>query len=98
MKQLLSREVLEQPMRQLYERYPSWLAANATSLSPDVAARYARQREAIGRLCQLYDERPEEYEAIFECMGEMQQCGQPPPDMIAEIAPGLDLGADGLPV
>ncbi|CAI5991605.1 unnamed protein product [Closterium sp. NIES-65] len=98
MQQLLSKDVLHGPMRDLHARYPAWLAANAATLPPDDLARYERQQRAIGRLCALYEERPGDFEAIMAVMGDMQACGQPPPEMIKEIAPGLEMGADGLPV
>jgi len=27
----------------------------------------------------------------------MQDCGNPPPEILKELAPGMELGADGIP-
>ncbi|KAI5061548.1 hypothetical protein GOP47_0024053 [Adiantum capillus-veneris] len=35
MQQLLSKEVLHEPMKELYEKYPNWLEVNKSSLSDE---------------------------------------------------------------
>lgn len=33
---------------------------------------------------------------LFFCL-QLQECGQPPPEIIKELAPGLEMGQDGMP-
>jgi peroxin-19 len=35
---------------------------------------------------------------LMELMQDMQECGQPPSEIIKELAPGLEFGPDGMPV
>ena len=137
MQQLLSKEVLYQPMKDIGARYPAWLAANRASLSPEDAQRYEEQQGYILRICELYETDPKNFAALMELLQEvrwvlggggsvflrereppsltlsiltishpslstktkiqMQQRGQPPQEIIDELAPGMSFGPDGLP-
>lgn len=98
MRQLLSKEVLYEPMKEIGERYPEWLESNKSELSKEDLARYTRQHEFIKQLCQVYETTPNDFQRVVDLMQNMQDCGQPPPDIVRELAPGLELGEDGLPV
>ena len=37
------------------------------------------------------------YQLIAAACLQMQACGSPPKDIVDELAPGLEMGADGLP-
>merc|ERR1711924_12436 len=39
----------------------------------------------------------QEYEEVVALMQQVQSCGQPPEDIIRELAPDLEVGPDGLP-
>ncbi|KAL4853266.1 Peroxisome biogenesis protein 19-1 [Chlorella vulgaris] len=91
MQQLLSKEVLYQPMKDIGARYPSWLEANKDSLSPEDCQRYEEQQGYIQAICTLYETAPQDYPQL------MQQCGQPPQEIVDELAPGMQFGPDGLP-
>lgn len=98
MKQLLSKDVLEEPMREIGERYPAWLEANRSTLNPEDLARYTKQLKYIRQLCAVYDSDPDNFEAIVGLMQHMQECGQPPAEIVNELAPGLDLSQGGFPM
>ncbi|BBN15451.1 peroxin-19 [Marchantia polymorpha subsp. ruderalis] len=98
MRQLLSKEVLHEPMKEIGERYPEWLAANKSQLSQEDYSRYTRQHQFILQLCDVYEATPDDFPKIMELMQNMQNCGQPPSDIVKELAPGLDLDQDGLPM
>ncbi|KAK9849121.1 hypothetical protein WJX84_003479 [Apatococcus fuscideae] len=95
MRQLLSKDVLYQPMKDIGARYPRWLAENRSKLSAEAVQRYERQQEYIQKVCHVYDTRPENFAELLDLMHEMQACGQPPPEIVDELAPGLSLGEDG---
>lgn len=98
MQQLLSKDILHEPMKEIGERYPKWLDANKLKLSKDDYSRYSRQSELIKQLCLVYETTPDDFPRIVDIMQHMQECGQPPSDIVQEIAPGLELGADGVPM
>lgn len=97
MRQLLSKEVLHEPMKEFCDKYPNWLEANKSTLSNDDFNRYSRQYAYIKELCEVYDSTPDDYHRIVDIMQNMQACGQPPNDLVQELAPGMDFGGDGLP-
>ncbi|KAL2525167.1 Peroxisome biogenesis protein 19-2 [Abeliophyllum distichum] len=91
MQQLLSKEILHEPMKEIGERYPKWLEDNKASLTNEEHARYFHQYELIKDLNQVYDTEPDNFNKIVELMQKMQECGQPPNDIVQELAPGFDL-------
>ncbi|KAI5060832.1 hypothetical protein GOP47_0023337 [Adiantum capillus-veneris] len=97
MQQLLSKEVLHEPMKEFCEKYPNWLEVNKSSLSDEDFRRYSRQYEYIKELCGVYESIPDDFSRIVDIMQNMQTCGQPPDDLVQELGPGMDLKGDGLP-
>lgn len=95
MQQLLSKEILHEPMKEIGERYPTWLEENKAKLPDDEYARYSRQYGLIKDLNQVYEAEPENFNKIVELMQKMQECGQPPNDIVQEIAPDFDLANFG---
>ncbi|MCO5558205.1 hypothetical protein L7F22_011784 [Adiantum nelumboides] len=97
MQQLLSKEVLHEPMKEFCEKYPNWLEVNKPSLTDEDFRRYSRQYEYIKELCSVYESTPDDFPRIVDIMQNMQVCGQPPDDLVQELGPGMDLKGDGLP-
>ncbi|KAJ4811861.1 hypothetical protein LUZ62_024427 [Rhynchospora pubera] len=91
MHQLLSKEILHEPMKEIAQKYPKWLEEHKESLSKDEYSRYSRQYQFIVRLNEVYENDSENFTKIVELMQKMQECGQPPNDIVQEIAPDLDL-------
>lgn len=95
MQQLLSKEILHEPMKEIAQKYPKWLEEHKESLSKDDYRRYTQQYQYIVRLNEVYENDPENFTKIVELMQKMQECGQPPNDIVQEIAPDLDLATLG---
>ncbi|CAA0842317.1 Peroxisome biogenesis protein 19-1 [Striga hermonthica] len=95
MQQLLSKEILHEPMKEIGERYPIWLQENKAKLTDAEYAQYSHQYELIKDLNQVYENEPDNFNKIVELMQKMQECGQPPNDIMQELAPGLDLSTFG---
>ncbi|PSS04050.1 Peroxisome biogenesis protein like [Actinidia chinensis var. chinensis] len=91
MQQLLSKEILHDPMKEIGERYPKWLEENRSKLSKAEYERYSHQYQIIKDLIQVYENEPENFNKIVEFMQKMQECGQPPSDIVQELAPDFDL-------
>ncbi|GAQ80592.1 peroxin 19 family protein [Klebsormidium nitens] len=97
MKQLLSKDVLYEPMKEIGRRYPTWLQENDAKLSTEDKARYGKQYQYIQRLLHVYENDPDNFEQVTALMQEMQECGHPPDEIIQELAPGVVFGEDGMP-
>ena len=54
--------------------------------------------QAYQKLCMVYETEPDNFPRLLELMQELQELGQPPSDIIRELAPGLVISEDGLPV
>lgn len=95
MQQLLSKEILHEPMKEIGERYPVWLEEHKSSLTKEEYERFSKQYELIQNLNEVYEKEPGNYTKIFELMQKMQECGQPPSDIVQELAPDFDLASLG---
>ncbi|KAF9602429.1 hypothetical protein IFM89_027558 [Coptis chinensis] len=91
MQQLLSKEILHEPMKEIGQRYPKWLEEHKSGLSKEEYDRYSHQYELIKNLNEVYENDPGNYSKIVDLMQKMQECGQPPNDIVKELAPDLDL-------
>ncbi|KAJ0243712.1 Peroxisome biogenesis protein 19-2 [Hirschfeldia incana] len=95
MQQLLSKDILHEPMKEIGARYPKWLEEHESSLSKDDFERYSRQYELIKELNSVYENEPNNSSKIMEIMQKMQECGQPPSDIVQEMDPGFDFASLG---
>lgn len=91
MQQLLSKEILQEPMKEIGERYPKWLEEHKSGMSKEEYDRYHRQYELILKLNEVYENDSGNFPKIVDLMQKMQECGQPPNDIVQELAPDLDL-------
>ena len=79
MDELMSKEMLEEPLRQLDDAYPGYLASHADSLPADELARYKRQHEAVHGIVAIFSApnyRPDDpvtSKRVVELMGLMEQ-------------------------
>ncbi|EEF33448.1 peroxisome biogenesis protein 19-2 [Ricinus communis] len=90
MQQLLSKEILHEPMKEIGERYPIWLEENKARLTNEDYGRYTQQYELIKNLNEVYENEPNNFTKITDLMLKMQECGQPPNDIVQELAPEID--------
>ncbi|KAG7550989.1 Pex19 protein [Arabidopsis thaliana x Arabidopsis arenosa] len=95
MQQLLSKDILHEPMKEIGARYPKWLEEHESSLNKEEFERYSRQYELIKELNWVYENEPNNSTKIMEIMQKMQECGQPPSDIVQEMDPGFDFASLG---
>merc|ERR1719231_787343 len=98
MRQLLSKELMYEPMKQVCDKYPEWLAMQSEALSREDYERYGAQYQYFQRIVAVYETEPDNFPRIMELMQDVQQYGQPPSEIIKELAPGLEFNAEGMPV
>jgi len=103
MGQLMGKEVLYEPLKELNDKFPSYLASNTSSLSASDLARYQAQHECASKIIAVFED-PEYKDddikmraEVVELMGKMQEHGAPPAEIMGELPPELDLGPDGAP-
>ena len=68
MQQLLSKEILHEPMKEIAERYPKWLEEHKKGLDPEEYARYFHQYEFIVKLNEVYEHDSDNFPKIVELM------------------------------
>ncbi|EQC29562.1 hypothetical protein SDRG_12571 [Saprolegnia diclina VS20] len=98
MHQLLSKDIMYDPMKQICAKYPEWLAEKESMLSKEDYARYGKQYQYFQQILAVYDTEPDNYTRLSDLMQEMQECGQPPSEIVKELAPGLQFDDDGMPI
>ncbi|KAI9228859.1 MAG: Pex19 protein [Piptocephalis tieghemiana] len=107
MNQLMTREVLYEPMRDLATRYPAWLQDKKGSLSEEEYNRYKEQLGHIQAMVAHFESTSAQDESssssdkqdpvIADLMEKMQDCGQPPSELLQDLAPGMEMDEDGMP-
>ncbi|EGN94538.1 hypothetical protein SERLA73DRAFT_188497 [Serpula lacrymans var. lacrymans S7.3] len=103
MGQLMSKDVLYEPLKELSDKFPAYLTKNAATLSASDKSRYEAQVSCIERLLVIFDapgykdDNKEKKEEVLHAMSELQSHGSPPEDLMGPLPPGFSMGADGLP-
>jgi peroxin-19 len=98
MRQLLSKELMYDPMKQVCLKYPEWLAGAKAQLTEEDYDRYGKQYQYFQRIVAVYETEPDNFPRLMELMHDIQEFGQPPSEIIKELAPGLDFNEEGMPV
>uniref|UniRef100_A0A6B2LH38 Pex19 protein n=1 Tax=Arcella intermedia TaxID=1963864 RepID=A0A6B2LH38_9EUKA len=98
MKQLLSKDVLYEPMKEMRDKYPAWLKEKKDSLPKDQWEKYLLQFQHIEEILYIYEKEGEEgFEKILKLMKEMQECGHVPPEIVKQLAPEVEFDEEGQP-
>lgn len=107
LEQMASKEILYEPMKEMYDKYPAWMKENSAKISAEEKARYQNQLQIITEVVTKFersdysDNNPEHRKYITTRMEMMQNSGAPPSELMGSLAagsiPGLDMEADGLP-
>ncbi|KAE8229650.1 hypothetical protein CF326_g5376 [Tilletia indica] len=107
MGELLSKDILYEPLKELRDKYPEYFASPAaSSISAEDRARYEAQHRFVSEVVAVFEDpafdngTEEEKKAkkaqVQELMDSMQECGQPPKEVVGDMPPELDsLGLGG---
>lgn len=97
MRQLLSKDVLYEPMKEIGEKYPEFLSkayADTESKAEEeqqehqhALRRYEAQEVYIRKICAVYEavDWEDRYDELMELLQGMQECGQPPGEVLREL-------------
>ncbi|OWF50473.1 peroxisomal biogenesis factor 19-like [Mizuhopecten yessoensis] len=106
MKNLLSKDILYPSLKEMSQKYPKWLEENHEKTEKTQLDKYKSQLDIIQDICEEFenekDSETEEvkklrFEKIVDKMQKMQELGQPPKDIVGDMAPGLDFDDNGMP-
>ncbi|RDB16460.1 Peroxisomal biogenesis factor 19 [Hypsizygus marmoreus] len=103
MGQLMSREVLYEPLKELADSFPGYLANPPEPLIADDKERYESQLICVRKIITVFDNASYSdsdiatRKTISDLMTEMQTYGSPPSEIMGPLPPGMNLGPDGLP-
>ena len=81
MEQLTNKDILYDPMKELHDKFPSWMSRNQSSVGTDDLRRYEKQQQLIAEIVRKFEERTysdsnaKDREYIVERMQEVtEQC------------------------
>ncbi|KAI7896491.1 Pex19 protein family-domain-containing protein [Mucor mucedo] len=104
MSQLMSKELLYEPMKDLSQKYPAWLKEHKDTADKADYEKYTQQHAICQQIVAKYeapdfDEKNEvQGKKIMDLMTKMQDLGQPPAELLDEMAPGMNFGnPEGMP-
>lgn len=100
MHQLTQKDMLYEPMKELHDQYPAWLANNKPpKIAQDEYDRFVKQSEIVRDITRKFeapdykDEKDDCRQYIWDKMQEMQAQGAPPEALVKNPFPGTDFGA-----
>ena len=101
MTQMLSKEYLYQPMKDIAAAYPAWLTEQGNRLTAEQRRQYEQQHGCFERIVAVYERKDStddevQGKEVMDIMQEMQRYGQPPKELVNDLLPPGLLGEDGL--
>ncbi|CAD0089266.1 unnamed protein product [Aureobasidium mustum] len=105
MEQLVNKDILYEPMKELHDNFPEWLEKNKDSTSKQDMDRYKTQQSVVKDIVERFekknfsDDNKEDREYIVDKMQQMQAAGAPPPGLVGDMNAAQDMlsEADGCP-
>ncbi|KAH0283945.1 Pex19-domain-containing protein, partial [Aureobasidium sp. EXF-3399] len=105
MEQLVNKDILYEPMKELHDNFPEWLEKNKDSTSKQDLERYKTQQSVVKDIIERFekkdfdDDNKEDREYVVDKMQQMQAAGAPPPGLVGDMNAAQDMlsEADGCP-
>jgi len=85
MKQVMSKEVMYEPVKAITEEYPKLLSKKG--ISPEDRGRYELQYTAYRALRVTFEQEAENTEKIVQIMQDLEKYGQPPDEVMKLLSP-----------
>ncbi|XP_034827518.1 peroxisomal biogenesis factor 19 [Maniola hyperantus] len=95
MQSLLSKEVLYPSLKELVDKYPTWLADNKGKIEQSEYERFEKQQSLMQQVCaelepeqetDAEDVKRKRFETVLKLMQQMQDLGQPPTELVGDIS------------
>lgn len=96
MEQLTNKDILYEPMKELNDKFPDWMAKNKDKISEENRKNYEVQevlaREIVAKFEEstYSDSNTADREYIVDRMQKMQAAGSPPPDLVGDMPSAQD--------
>ena len=98
MRQLLSKDLMYIPIQQICEKFPEWLAFHRGNFREMEYDNYGKMYQVFQKILAVYDLEPDNFPRLMELMFDVQKYGQPPAEIIKDLAPGLKFDENGMPI
>lgn len=91
MEQLTNKDILYEPMKELDEKFPTWMEGNKEKVDKDDLKRYEEQQSLVREIVSRFEKKEysdgnaQDREYIVERMQKMQAAGSPPPDLVGDM-------------
>ncbi|XXH04307.1 hypothetical protein Hte_010721 [Hypoxylon texense] len=91
MEQLTNKDILYEPMKELNDKFPSWMDKNKETLAKDDLKRYQEQQVLVAEMVAKFEEptyadsNAADREYIVDRMQKMQAAGSPPQDLVGDM-------------
>lgn len=104
MQRLMSKELLYPSLKEIVDKYPSWLADKRSSLKTDEYNKYSEQYNLMKSVCDAFENenesdsdeiKKERFEKVLMLMQKIQNCGNPPKDLVSDISQNVPLDEHG---
>ncbi|CAE6339941.1 unnamed protein product [Rhizoctonia solani] len=98
MGQLMGKEILYEPLVEMNDKFPAYLAEHPDLPEADLK-RYKAQQATVKQLVAIYqkpdysDDDKETGKEVLRLMNEMQELGSPPTEIMGEVPPGFDFNS-----
>ncbi|KAJ2933035.1 hypothetical protein H1R20_g4066, partial [Candolleomyces eurysporus] len=102
MGQLMNKDILYDPLKELADGFPPYLAKPPKPISDEDRERYGKQLICVNKIVAIFeqpsysDSDTEAGKQVVELMSEMQTYGSPPPEIMGPLPPGFDGNFPGL--
>ncbi|KAJ4443310.1 peroxisomal biogenesis factor 19 [Periplaneta americana] len=106
MQSLLSKDILYPALKDIVDKYPTWLEENRSKLEPSEFERFSKQQELMHQVCVELEKESESdspeikkqrFDVILDLMQKMQDCGQPPKDLVGDLGSVVTFDDQGNP-
>lgn len=92
MNELISKELLHEPMKDLAKQYPQWLQENKHKIEEAEYERFSAQYKIVLKIITIFEKsdselKPDESKIVTELMQEMQSHGNPPESLMKVMNP-----------
>ncbi|CAJ0857837.1 4032_t:CDS:2 [Entrophospora sp. SA101] len=100
---LASKEYLYEPMKEFHEKYSKWLNEKNGKVPHIDYENFKKQSDCIKKIIEEYEspdfdnDNEQQNKVILNLMQELQELGQPPPEILQDFAPDLSFDENGLP-
>nr|CAG8454755.1 120_t:CDS:2 [Entrophospora candida] len=100
---LASKEYLYEPMKEFHKKYSKWLNEKYGKVSQIDYENFKKQSDCIKKIIEEYESpdfdsnNEQQNQVIVNLMQELQELGQPPPEILQDFAPDLSFDENGLP-